>query len=68
MPFLDKAEALLRAERSLDPRVEAHVLGLRGSILWSLGRTDEAEEMLARASEIAPITWGDGRLDPDELL
>ena len=68
MPFLDKAEALLRAERSLDPRVEAHVLGLRGSILWSQGRSDEAEEMLARARELAPTSWGDGRLDPDELL
>ncbi|UCE86020.1 MAG: hypothetical protein JSU66_17115 [Deltaproteobacteria bacterium] len=68
MPFLDKAEALLRAERKLEPRVQAHVQGLRGSILSSQGRTDEAEELLARARDLAPTTWGDGRLDPDELL
>ena len=67
-PFLDQAEALLLAEGKLDPRVHAHLLGLRGSILLSQGRSNEAEVLLAQAREFGPTVWDDGHLAPDELL
>ena len=67
LPFLERAEGLLRAEGRLDERVEAHVLGLRGAILAAEGRDAEAEELLMRARERAPDVWDDGYLGPQEL-
>lgn len=67
LAFLDQAESILRAQDSLSPGAEAHVAGLRGSVLQALGRSDEARPYLQRARALAPTVWSDGRLSPDEL-
>jgi hypothetical protein len=67
LPFLDKAEALLRAQGELSPGVEAHLDGLRGSVLLADRRRSEAVELLERARQLSPEAWSDGRLDADEL-
>jgi tetratricopeptide (TPR) repeat protein len=67
LPFLDKAESLLGAEGASSPRVEAHLVGLRGAALAGSGRRAQGAPLLERASELAPSTWGDGALDAAEL-
>jgi tetratricopeptide (TPR) repeat protein len=67
LPFLDKAQALLRAQGELSPGVEAHLDGLRGSALLASRRRDAALPLLERARSLAPQAWSDGRLDPEEL-
>lgn len=67
LPFLDKAEALLRAQGELSPGVEAHLDGLRGSALLVDRRRAEAVALLERARRLSPEAWSDGRLDADEL-
>jgi len=64
---LDQAEVLLAAEGGYDPRLEAHLLGLRGAALASAGQWEESRALLERARERAPIEWADGRLSPAEL-
>jgi tetratricopeptide (TPR) repeat protein len=64
---LDRAQSLLPVDSRLSPRVEPHVLGLRGGALRELGRTTEADRLLARARQLAPSVWGDARLDVREL-
>lgn len=67
LPFLDKAEASIRAEGEASPGVEAHLVGLRGVAARGAGRTDEAEALLERARTLAPEVWTDGRLSAEEL-
>jgi tetratricopeptide (TPR) repeat protein len=67
LDFLDKAESLLRAQAAWAPPVEAHILGLRGAALSSLGRADDAAPLLKRARSIDPWVWNDGALGAAEL-
>ena len=67
MPFLDKADALLRAEGLLDDRVEPHLIGLRGQVLYTSGQLASGLPQLERAWELAPEVWADGRLSAAEL-
>lgn len=64
---LDRAEDLLRSYAIDSPRVEVHLVGLRGLALRLEGRIAEGDRMLAQASRIAPGVWGDGNLSADEL-
>ena len=64
--YIDQAEILLSSEALRSPRVDVHLIGLRGAALDSTGRRDGAE-MLGRASELSPGVWGDGYLDAREL-
>ena len=67
LSYLDRAQVLFESLDLDSPRVEVHLVGLRGQALQSLGRTREAEPLLAHAAQSAPTVWGDGRLDADEL-
>ncbi len=67
LEHLDRAQSLVDPNGSFPPRISPHLLGLRGSALEQLGRDAEAERLLARARQLAPSVWGDGRLDADEL-
>jgi len=67
LSFLDKAEALLSAQRARDPSVEALIVGMRAEALGDTGREQEAAPLRARARALAPKTWSDGRLDAAEL-
>jgi tetratricopeptide (TPR) repeat protein len=67
LTFLDKADALLGAQRARDASVEGVVVGLRASALGASGRDAEARPLLDRARAIAPDAWADGRLDAREL-
>lgn len=64
---LARAGELLRAEALDSPRVEVHLIGLRGVALRLEGRSSEGDRLVARASRAAPTVWGDGRLSADEL-
>ncbi|MGH0028291.1 MAG: tetratricopeptide repeat protein [Myxococcota bacterium] len=64
---LARAEDLLRAAGLESPRVEVHLVGLRGVALRQEGRVQEAEPLLLAASRSAPEVWGDGRLSAREL-
>jgi tetratricopeptide (TPR) repeat protein len=65
LEYLDQAERLLGSEDALTPKVEPHLVGLRGAALQMTGRGGEAELALAR--ERAPGVWDDERLDAAEL-
>lgn len=67
LAFLDKAEALLSAQRARDASVEALIVGLRAEALGDTGREREAAPLRARARALAPAAWSDGRLDAGEL-
>ena len=67
MEYLDQAEILLDAEGLRSPRVEPHLLGLRGAALTTAGRGDEGAPYLDEADSLAPEIWGDARLSADEL-
>jgi Flp pilus assembly protein TadD len=67
LEYLEQAELLLDAEEPRSPRVEPHLAGLRGCALRTRGDADAARPLLARASELAPSVWEDGRLSADEL-
>jgi len=64
---LDRSRSLFEREGALSPRVETHLLGLRGAALERLGRFDEARPALGEARRRAPSAWGDGYLTADEL-
>jgi tetratricopeptide (TPR) repeat protein len=65
---LGRAQSLLPADDAwVMQRVEPHMLGLRGASLRLLGRTREADPLLARARSLAPAEWDDGRLAAVEL-
>jgi len=65
--YLDRAQLLLEASESSSPRVEVHLIGLRGNALQLAGRTDEGGALLLQAARRAPEIWGDAHLSPDEL-
>jgi tetratricopeptide (TPR) repeat protein len=67
LQHLARARDLLASERNDSPRVEVHLVGLRGIALRELGRSDEARPLLAYAARRAPSVWGDGRLSAEEL-
>jgi tetratricopeptide (TPR) repeat protein len=67
LEYLDQAELLLESQGAHSPRVEPHLLGLRGAALQAAGRFAEGEPLLARARELAPSVWGDSHLAPEEL-
>jgi tetratricopeptide (TPR) repeat protein len=64
---LDRSRALLEREGPISPRVETHLLGLRGVALEALGRFGEARADLEEARHRAPGAWGDGYLTAAEL-
>ncbi len=64
---LDQAELLLTSQDVSSPRVEPHLVGLRGMALLAAGRFREASRLLGRARKLAPSVWNDARLSPDEL-
>ena len=66
LDFLEQAETLLRDEGLASPRVAPHLDGLRGAALDATSGSGRL--YLDRAAARAPEVWGDGRLDPDELL
>jgi len=65
--FLNQSESLLAAEGEMNSGVEAHLVGLRGVVYASDGRSAEAADLLERARRLAPRTWSDGRLSAEEL-
>jgi len=65
LEHLDRAEQLLDAERARSPRVEAHLLGLRGAALRASGSDGGA--YLSEAARLAPEVWGDAELSAAEL-
>jgi tetratricopeptide (TPR) repeat protein len=67
LEYLDQAELLLESQGLHSPRVEPHLVGLRGSALQAAGRTAEGAALLVRARDLAPSVWGDARLSPEEL-
>lgn len=67
LEYLDQAEALLESEDALSPRVDPHLLGIRGTALRARGDVVEGDALLAEARALAPEEWGDGRLSPEEL-
>lgn len=64
---LDRCRTLLERRGEISPRVETHLIGLRGSALAALGRDAEARPLLAEARRRAPSVWDDGRLAAEEL-
>ena len=67
LSFLDKADALFRAEGGPSPRVEPYLVGLRGQALYASGHFDEGLVLLEQAREAAPDVWSDGVLSAAEL-
>ncbi len=67
LDVLDQCEALLQVQGRPPPGAEAHVLGLRGAALQALQNRSASEPLLARAAELAPQVWSDGRLSAAEL-
>lgn len=67
LEHLARAEDLLRSYALDSPRVEVHLIGLRGVALRLQGRDPQAEALLERAARGAPAVWGDGRLAAAEL-
>ena len=58
---------LFEAQGELSPGVSAHLLGLRGQVLYAEGEIDRAVVYLEKAWQLAPEVWGDGQLSADEL-
>jgi tetratricopeptide (TPR) repeat protein len=67
LSFLDKADSLFRGEGGPSPRVEPHLLGLRGQALYANGDIDAGLPLLEEAWALAPDVWTDGRLSAAEL-
>lgn len=67
LSFLDKADALFRAEGGPSPRVEPHLVGLRGQALYASGQVDAGLPYLEQAWALAPEVWTDGQLSAAEL-
>ena len=65
--LIDQAAALFEAEGIRSPRVEVHLVGLRGWESDRSGRSSEAVPLRNRAAAQAPDVWGDGYLRPEEL-
>ena len=67
LEYLEQSEVLLRSEGGYDPRLEAHLVGLRGQALCSAGRGEEGRVLLEQARRLAPAEWADGELGAAEL-
>ncbi|HEY5658463.1 MAG TPA: tetratricopeptide repeat protein [Myxococcota bacterium] len=67
LTYLDRAQVLFESEDVESPRVEAHLLGLRGNALQLQGRIREGDALLQQAARSAPGVWGDRSLSADEL-
>jgi tetratricopeptide (TPR) repeat protein len=67
LEVLARARDLLEAEELDSPRVQVHLVGLRGAALRLDGREADAERRLSRAAEFAPDVWGDATLTAAEL-
>jgi tetratricopeptide (TPR) repeat protein len=70
LEYLDQVDVLLEAQASsleLSPRVEPHLVGLRGAALRVSGRHPEANALLARARSLAPTVGEDEQLSAREL-
>jgi hypothetical protein len=65
--YLDRAQGLFEALELDSPRVEVHLIGLRGGALRQMGRVREGDALLADAARRAPAVWGDGQLTAAEL-
>lgn len=66
--LLDQAAALFEAEGANDPRVDVHMMGLRGRAYHALGRGEDGVLYLEYARDLAPTVWSDGYLSAAELL
>ena len=64
---LDRAQSLLDPDGVFYRSVVPHLRGLRGWALAEAGRSALADPLLAEARRLAPLVWGDGRLDASEL-
>jgi tetratricopeptide (TPR) repeat protein len=67
LEHLDRAQSLIDPDGALYRGAEPHLRGLRGWALEEAGRSADAEPLLAEARRLAPLVWGDGRLDASEL-
>lgn len=67
LSFLDKADSLFRADGEISPRVQPHLVGLRGQALYASGDLDAGLPLLEQAWTVAPDVWADGQLSADEL-
>ena len=67
LSFIDKADSLFRAEGGPSPRVQPHLVGLRGQALYASGEVDAGLPLLEQAWSVAPDVWTDGQLSADEL-
>jgi hypothetical protein len=67
LAYLDRARVLFESLAIDSPRVEMHLVGLRGNALQLEGRMLEGDALLRQAARGAPDVWGDGRLTADEL-
>ena len=66
--YLDQARTMFEDAGLISNRVEAHLRGLRGSALQAQGRMRDASPLLDYAARLDPAVWGDGQLEPGELL
>lgn len=67
LQLLDQAAALFEAEGQRNPRVGAHLIGLRGRAFHASGRGEDGVLYLERARTLAPEVWSDGYLSAEEL-
>ena len=65
--FIDQSAALFEAEGLDSPRVNVHLIGLRGWAFAVQGRSTAAGPYRDRAASLAPEVWGDGYLAAGEL-
>lgn len=68
--YLAQADLLLDSEGEKSPRVEPHLIGLKGRAQLRAsdgGNVESGEAMLAQASGLSPEVWGDGWLGASEL-
>lgn len=68
LQLLNQAAALFEAEGGDDPRIDVHLMGLRGRAFHALGRGQDGVLYLEHARDLAPVIWGDGHLSAAELL
>lgn len=67
LSVLDQAESLFRLQQLRSPRVEPHLVGLRGAALYASGRVQQGVPLLIQARRLAPVVWKDGNLAAHEL-
>ncbi len=65
--LVEQAAAYFESEGLRDPRIDMHLIGLRGQALQQMGRYQDGSLLLERARVLAPSVWNDGHLSADEL-